>query len=243
MLGRVKAERTWQWGAYGKQPWARDYFKIGTAFPLLNSFADWIEKGYSVIAGKKTSAEKQNSWRFWTRDARQDHVVCGVVRDSVDGVGRPYPFLMIGSGPLDGWEKRWELLPFVFNNVWGQVEYLSTRMYSDSRVFEMEVSSIRPPAPEWARYEEERGQIAGSDLSAAAPQFSGQQKEGFLRIGDRTGDYSRAAGVYHEAIKRCTNGPPNAVFMGGTLDRTCFAHFRRPLTTADFARLWLAEDV
>lgn len=243
MLGRVKAERVWQWGAYGKQPWARDYFKIGTGFPLLNSFADWIEKGYNTVVCRNNPADKQRSWRFWTRDARQDHVVCGVVRDSVDAVGRPYPFLMIGSGPLDGWDKKWEFLPFVFNNVWGQVEYLSTRMYGDSRVFEAEVSSIRPPVPEWPGYGEERGRlIAEADVNAAAAQFSGRETEGFLRMDDGASDYFKAISLYHEAMKRRSEAPPNAVFMGGTLGRTYFVHFRRPLTTADFTRLWLTEN-
>lgn len=239
MLGRVKTERIWQWGAYGKQPWARDYFKIGAAFPILNSFADWIEKGYNTVASKNNPADKQHSWRFWTRDARQDHVICGVVRDSVDAVGRPYPFLIIGSGPLTGWEKKWELLPFAFNNVWGQVEYLCTRMYGDSRVFEAEVSSIRSPVPEWSGYDEEQERlIADTDLNAAALQFSGQQTEGFLRADDQPSDCFKVIAVYHEAMKRRSEAPPSAVFMGGTLDRTYFAHFRRSLTTADFARLW-----
>lgn len=243
MLGRVKTERVWQWGAYGKQPWARDYFKIGATFPLLNSFADWIEKGYDTVASKKSPADKQNSWRFWTRDARQDHVVCGLVRDSVDAVGRPYPFLMIGSGPLDGWEKKWELLPFAFNNVWGQLEYIATRMYGDSRVFEVEVSSIRAPGPEWPRYDEEQGRLmADADLKPAALQLSGQGTEGFLRIDEQSTGYSKAVSLYHEAMKRRAETPPNAVFMGGAPGRTYVAHFRRPLTTADFTRLWLTDD-
>jgi type VI secretion system ImpM family protein len=244
VLGRVKTERIWQWGAYGKQPWARDYFKIGAAFPLLNGFADWIEKGYNTVASKNTPAGKQHSWRFWTRDARQDHVVCGVIRDSADALGRPYPFLIIGAGPLDGWEKKWELLPFVFDNVWGQVEYLCTRMYSDSKVLDVEVSSIRSPIPEWSRFIEERERLVGgsTDSNSSSHPFSKRDTEGFLRIDEQPYDYFKAVGLCHEAIKRHADVPPNAVFMGGALDRTYFVYFRRPLTTSDFTRLWLAEN-
>lgn len=240
MLGRVKTERIWQWGAYGKQPWARDYFKVGSAFPLLNGFADWIEKGYVTVAGKNIPAGKQHSWRFWTREARQDYVVCGVIRDSTDALGRPYPFLVIGVGPLDGWEKRWELFPFVFDNVWGQAEQLCTRTYPDSRALETEVSAIRSPIPEWSRFAEERERLmAGyTDSNLSAHMVSSQETEEFLRIDGQPHDHFQVISLCHEAVKRRAEAPPSAVFMGGTLDQTYFVHFRRPLTTSDFTRLW-----
>lgn len=245
MLGRVKTERVWQWGAYGKQPWAKDYFKVGSAFPLLNGFADWIEKGYNTVAAKNTHADKQHSWRFWTREPRQDHVICGVIRDSADALGRPYPFLIIGVGPLEGWKKNWELFPFVFDSVWGQVEYLCTRMYGDSRVLEAEVSSIRSPIAEWSRFSEERERLmaGSSDFEPLQQTFlNHEETEGLLRIDEQPHDYFKTVSLCHEAIKRRADIPPNAVFMGGTLDRTYFVHFRRPLTTSDFTRLWAINN-
>lgn len=243
MLGRVKTERIWQWGGYGKQPWARDYFKVGTAFPLLNGFADWIEKGYATVASKNTPVDRQHSWRFWTKDARQDHVVCGVIKDSIDAVGRPYPFMIIGAGPLDGWERKWEFLPFALNNVWGQAEYICTRMYGDSRVFEVEVSSIRPPLPEWSAYAQERDRLLTglTEPNPSAPHSYGQQTEGLMRIDDQPYDHFAAVTFCHEAMRKRVDGPPNAVFMGGTLDRVYVAHFRRPLNTSDFIRLWTID--
>jgi type VI secretion system protein VasJ len=240
VLGRVKTARIWQWGAYGKQPWARDYFKVGSVFPALNGFADWIEKGYNTVVTKSAPVGKQHSWRFWTRETRQDHVVCGVIKDSRDALGRPYPFMIIGTGPLDGWEKKWDLFPFVFDNAWGQIEYLCTRMYTDPRVLEAEVSSIRSPVPEWSRFAEERGRLMAesTDLNPSGQLFQGREAEGFMRIDEQPHDCFKTISMCHEAIKRGADSPPNAVFMGGTLERTYFAHFRRPLATSDFTRLW-----
>jgi type VI secretion system protein VasJ len=241
VLGRVKTEPSlWQWGAYGKQPWVKDYFKVGAAFPLMNGFADWIEKGFGTVASRSTAAERQHSWRFWARDSRQDHVICGVVKDSADALGRPYPFLIIGTGPLEGWGRKWDLLSFVFTNVWGQAEYLSTCMYGDPRVFEVEVSSIIPPVPEWSAYEQERDRLLAGppEPGLSVPQFSGQQTEGLMGIDDQTRDHESLVALCHREMRKSIDAPPNAVFMGGTTDQTYFAHFRRPLNASDFVQLW-----
>ena len=44
---------SWQWGAYGKHPVAKDYFKLGKEFPLGKGFSDWVEKGYQIITSRK----------------------------------------------------------------------------------------------------------------------------------------------------------------------------------------------
>jgi type VI secretion system protein VasJ len=149
--------------------------------------------------------------------------------------------MIIGAGPLEGWDKKWDLLPFALDNVWGQADYLCTRMYGDSRVFEVEVSSLRPPVPEWPTYEQERDRFSMDwpEPDPSASQSLGQT-EGLIEIEDQTQGHLTAVtlSLCHRAMKRRVDTPPNAVFMGGTLDRTYFAHFRRPLNTSDFMRLW-----
>ena len=143
MLGRIRVERRWQWLAHGKHPSARDYFKIGADFPLGRAFSEWAGKGYEGIVTKNRSVSGQASWRFWTREARRDHVVCGILRDSSDAFGRPYPLLVMGSGPVAGWDTNWDLVPFACENAWVQMEYLSARPFIDLRTFEAEVQKFQ----------------------------------------------------------------------------------------------------
>ena len=60
MLEGLRSERRWQWAAYGKHPAARDYFKVGQGFPLVDSFSGWVENGYqaSIMAPTEILAEQ-----------------------------------------------------------------------------------------------------------------------------------------------------------------------------------------
>ncbi|MCP4692103.1 MAG: hypothetical protein GY859_28920, partial [Desulfobacterales bacterium] len=51
-------------------------------------------------------------------------------------------------------------------------------------------------------------------------------------------DPSTLAGAWHRIIKERPLPPPNAAFIGGPPDKTHLAIFNRPLTPADFVRLW-----
>ena len=168
MLEKIRSERRWQWAAYGKHPAAKDYFKVGQDFPLLNSFSGWIENGYQVLASKNNPIKARRSWRFWTRESRKENLVCGIVRDSNDSLGRPYPLLIIGTGPLKDWLSQWDLVPLACEKAWGQMEYLSAKTFGDLRELEEEVQDISPPAAEWlelARKRESFEEIGSLNLS------------------------------------------------------------------------------
>jgi len=68
-------------------------------------------------------------------------LVCGVVRDSVDRLGRPYPLLVLGTGSLREWESHWDLLPYACLPVWQRIEYLGASSLRWRRV-----ASSTPPA-------------------------------------------------------------------------------------------------
>src|SRR5512145_774650 len=112
MLGWIKSNQSqsWMWAAYGKHPAIKDYFRVGQDFPLLRVFVSWVENGYKQFTPERDTA-MQNSWHFWARGAASDSIVCGLVKDSSDGIGRNYPLLIIGTGPLREWAENWDLLP------------------------------------------------------------------------------------------------------------------------------------
>lgn len=244
MLGTIKSERHWQWAAYGKHPSARDYFKVGQNFPLLNVFSDWIEKGYQVLAAKNIPAQRVCFWRFWTRESRRQNIICGVVRDSNDGLGRPYPLLIIGTGPLKGWEKLWDLIPFACEKTWRQIEYLSTQMFEDFKRLESEVQNIRPPYAEWSGFIKKREDFVEvnspglRELESRASSLS-EKAECFIRLDQGPfHDQFEMISLWHFLFKLRGKTVPNSVFMGGTVEKAYIAFFKRPLISSDFIKLW-----
>jgi type VI secretion system protein VasJ len=134
----------------GKHPVAMDYFQLGVSAPLVNAFGAWIENGYQKVVTPTRNRLALHSWRFWARGIQKGHIACGVARDSSDSTGRPYPLLIMGIGKLPGWEKNWDLLSFLFEEIWSQIEYLASRRFNDLKQLESEISRIQVTAEDWA---------------------------------------------------------------------------------------------
>jgi type VI secretion system protein VasJ len=239
MLGRITAERRWQWSATGKHPAAKDFFTIGTEFPLARAFAEWAGKGYGEVSHRGGVSSTHLSWRFWTREARRDHVACGILRDSYDAVGRPYPFLVMGSGPLAGWDDNWDLIPYVCQNAWAQIEYLSVKGPVGLGSLETEIQGMKSPVADWDALRSKRERFESFPTEALKERLSRlSDTDPFLSLDRQPYDQLDLAGICHYLSRRNSDLTPNVVFMGGTVEHTYFAVFRRALSTADFGRLW-----
>jgi type VI secretion system protein VasJ len=252
VLGHIKSIQAWSWSAYGKHPAAKDYFSIGQESPIGKSFANWVDSGYRKLDAKKTPAHDQVAWRFWAKGAGKENMVCGLVRDSSDSVGRHYPLLVIGTGSIRDWEDRWDLLPLACDKPWGQIEYASARMVDDIQALGGEIRNVRQPQPEWTEYESVReGLLASPALSGKehalydldslkkrAPGLSGKQ-EGFISLDHKSyEDQLALISCWHMLLKTNSKSAPNAVFIGGTFGQSFMAFFNRSLQTTDFVHLW-----
>lgn len=243
-------DHSWQWAAFGKHPVAKDYFRLGKDFPLARGLSGWMEKGYQMITSRKDIRPGLSSWRFWTKGAGKDALACGLVRDSSDRVGRPYPLLILGMGSLRGWEDQWDLLPFACERTWEQIEYLSSLMVMDFKKLEVEVQNLRPPSPEWSEFRSQRenfrdeltSHLGGSCCDPRDPgQASRLTERTELYIGLDGGpfkDQFTGIGFWHSHFKTHLNAIPNAIFMGGMLEKSYLALYRRPLVASDFLDLW-----
>ena len=210
----------------------------------MNSFSGWIENGYQVLASRNNPAKARRSWRFWTKEARKENVVCGVVGDSNDSLGRPYPLLIIGTGQLKDWVSQWDLVPLACESVWGQMEFLSAKRFKDLRELEEGVQNIVPPAIEWlglARKRESFEELGPVEISQLEGGTSGlsERMDCFIPL-DRMPprDLFELIGLYHSFVRARIEAAPSAIFMGGTAERPYLAFFRRPLAPSDFIRLW-----
>jgi type VI secretion system protein VasJ len=238
VLGALVALQGWRFAAFGKHPGAKDYIRLGSTTPMLEGIADWVDKGYAGIEGKKKGMAEAASWRFWSKGFGPGALVCGVVRDSVDRLGRPYPLLVLGTGSLRDWEGHWDLLPYACLPVWQRIEYLGAQRYEEIGRLESAIRGLHPPVPEWTDFSGRRDRdIAGSDHEAdAAVQGEGTR---FLRLDGGLGrdPFPEAVG-WQTRLRRDDGSAPNAVFFGGTISRAYLGIFRKALATPDFARIW-----
>jgi type VI secretion system protein VasJ len=243
-------EGNWEWAAYGKHPVAKDYFKLGPHGPLVKVFSEWVDSGYRRVAARGESSPY--SWRFWARGPKKDGLACGVVRDSGDQLGRPYPLLIMGTGRLANWEDQWDLIPLACDRTWAQMEYLYTKMLDDLKQLEEEIQKIPPPLSEWEEYREaRRNSLEGSPSSnlPSAPWEKWKGEELLSRFGPKAElflpldaglslDPAAEIRYLHYLLKRGEKNIPQAVFMGGTLEKSLLAVFKRSVGAADFVQLW-----
>jgi len=241
VLGSIKSNQAWEWGAFGKHPVARDYIRIGPETPLMQAFSRWIENGYALLNTGKNHACKLYSWRFWAKGFKKDHLVCGLVRDSGDSLGRPFPFLVLGSGGLKGWERNWEKLPISLDKIWKATEFLCTKRYHNFHELERDVTMIPSVVNSWAECDKKEQAIPSTDNAYMleqieklihGPQFS-------LAIqGKYSDDYSKTFELLHRLVRARINDVPNAVFIGGIVEQSYLAVYRRSLAPVDFVKLW-----
>ncbi len=232
---------TWRFAAVGKHPAARDYFRVGDDFPLAGALAEWTGKGYPAVAVKEAGAAAMRSYRFWARAGQRDAIACGILRDSGDAVGRPYPLLVAGCGSLPGWESRWELLPLALEGAWAAMERLAARSFDGVAAFEEALRGLKIPSADWdgckGAFDEALRTLP--ELSAFAPRPEDGRA---LPIDDGPGDdVAVQAARWSAAAKKRNLDPPGVVFMGGGLERTELFFFRRAIEPGDFSRLWAGQ--
>lgn len=244
-------ESDWVWYASGKHPAAKDYLKIGQKFVLGDSLSEWVEKGYNALAANEKSGQSFISWRFWGRGSGKERLMCGLLKDSSDSIGRPYPFFIIGTGTLREWETNWDLIPFVCEKTWNQMEYISTGMMRSVQQLISEIKNMRPPLPEWPAFSEKREDF--TEISKSSNALSGQYHEDFERRASAMAkmyrgfigldeelftDHITRVCLWYFLLKKHSQEMPNICFIGGTLKKTFVAFFKRPLISSDFIQLW-----
>jgi len=254
MLGSVRHKHVWEWSVMGKHPAAMDYFQLGSKAPLVSAFAGWIENGYQKLLSRKRSGSTFCSWRFWAKGIRKGYIACGVGRDSSDRAGRPYPLMIIGVGTLPGWEKNWHLLTYAFEDIWKQIEYVTSGRVADIKQLETDIGRIKLPSRQWpsvadsrlkdSRRENGPGKHVMPDRGQEIEKRAGMllaNNELFASIdGDQNGDSLAMAGYWMQFLTSRTDIVPNAVFLGGVPEKPYLAIFNRSLKVGDFVRLWSA---
>lgn len=238
MLGSLKKHRNTSWYACGKHPWAKDFFTVGDSFPLAEAFSRWLNQGVSELTMRGHSLETPVSWRFWVKTPVQDHLVCGVVKNSFDGMRRAFPLLVIGQGRVPDWQKHWELLPIVFENAWLDMETFAMQNYLDRSQFLAALERLKYPQCTWHEWSDcgvPESTILMSDCPAGFYQRGCSQID-LSSVPEQ--NLTGAVSMVHRQYKLNMSSMPSSVFMGGDLARRFIILLTDPLSIENFVLLW-----
>ncbi len=239
MLGIGKSNSPWTWTGHGKHTVARDYFSVGPEEPLSRAFSDWVDGGLHSLSEDRTALTQPTAYRFWAKGLKKNSLACGVIRNSCDTIGRPFPLLLMGCGSLDKFEDKWSLMPLSCEGCWQQLEHLATRRLNSFDQLQIELTKIKKPNDSWAEMEETMradfampGNLgrAISDLEISGATF-------IPLWGEEVSDPMLLASQFHLALQHNMKKPPFAVFIGG-FNRLNMAVFNRPMQVSDFTQLW-----
>lgn len=242
MLGLGRRDNIWRWKAIGKHPAAADYINVNSGTPLMDAIAEWMTKGYTGLPAERPATSGPYSWRFWFRGTKKGTLVCGVGRDSSDRIGRPYPLLIVGEGPLKGWEKQWMQLPLMLARTWGHIEKAASQRYSDLQELGSSLQQLVPP-----QIESGQSDLSGKKMSDAVDKTVVDQHLRTLKqdgrvlvpLSDRDAAAPEMAAVHWQGdLGACCPEVPRAMFLGGNPQRSFLALIQQPLATADFVKLW-----
>lgn len=222
----------WQWVACGKHPAARDYIRVGNQFPLGTSLFSWVEQGYAKLRHDKSNRYPV-TWRFWINGTVNDRLACGILSESYDAIGRPYPLMLMGTGTSQKWKECWENLPLSCEAVWNSAESLFsdelttvpeliTGLGTLTSPVDVLLDDTLPPALSL--------KSLNGDMDSEFCLFS-------LEVLNGSRIEVAAAMRLSLLLKKRNATPPVAVFIGG--GKTAhMAVMRRPLKPLDFEVLW-----
>lgn len=238
MLGLRRSPRAWRFAAVGKHPAAPDFLSLGQGFSLSHSLAQWVAKGYACRP--ESAGGESLCWRFWLKGGISGEFVCGFLRESRDSIGRPFPLLILGQGPLPGWGEHWAVLTLACDGAWREMAAMAQMQGGTVPELEGRVRGLTPPRGDWEKLRlrvpgagggaTPRGAFPGtgleSDEPASLPHDTPGDPEGELAL--------RVARLCRE----CAPRRPSLGFLGGAPGSYRYLLFPRPLRGADFGMLW-----
>lgn len=228
-----------KWLAYGKHPLARDFFSVGDEIPIGGAFVNWIERGVRGLPEQRDALAAPLSWRFWSQSGKAEYLSCGLIKNSFDGIKRVYPLLIMGAGRAPLWQDHWELVPLLFEDVWGRIESFTAQNFSGVDQFREGLKRLKFPVRKWSELNQYANSCQFGNFPAGL--LTALRKTGYtlVSIDLKAGiDTTLAAVSLHSELRKTMGAPPSTVFVGGGLERSYIAIFYRPLQEIDFGCLW-----
>jgi hypothetical protein len=135
-----------RWFLSGKHPMFADYLSLGSPSPLALTFNKWVVQGFERFIGTGGLPRQDCSYRFWGRTGAPHGLVLGLLKESWDRVGRPFPLLILGTSSLPGWQQHWLMLTSHLEDIWSRLEEIAGGMYDRPAAMEGDLTRITLPA-------------------------------------------------------------------------------------------------
>ncbi len=237
MKGLIKSRKQWRWFAWGKHPGLEDFVWAGDHTPLFQRFTKWVDNGFAGLKTDSVLRSRHCSWRFWTKGTKGE-VVCGLVRNSSDFHGRSFPLLYLGTGVLDEWSGNCSMLPFAFETIWKNFEYVSSARFDSIRQLNESLQLIQHPVPKWREYQQRIYNTANmSGASICQETIDGVNC--LLKIDCSIPENLPYDVQFCQRVMSMGDHPsPPAVFIGEIDGNVAVAVIAHALTPPDFVWLW-----
>jgi hypothetical protein len=228
MLGLLKKTLSWQWGASGKHPVAKDFISIGAKGGDIENLYRLIENLYSGMGEKPLLGR---SWRFFLKGEKKDMLSLGIIRDSNDALGRHFPLIVAGSGQVKGWGDNWQATFTCLAKAFLQIEFLCTKRINGLEELRQGLSTLNEPALT----------CSGIKKNLAAG-FKSGVGDGFILL-ESVEEDELLDEVEMELLSLSGSLPniPAAVFLGGTQHNTWLSVFKDKLNIHNIERLWAVQ--
>ena len=146
LLGKGCPMADIRWFLSGKHPMFADYLNLGSPSSLALTFNKWVIQGFEQFIGTGGLPKQGCSYRFWGRTGERHGLILGLLKESTDSVGRPFPLLILGTSSLPDWQKHRSRLISHLEGIWSRLEEIAAGIYDRPAAMESDLIRITLPA-------------------------------------------------------------------------------------------------
>ncbi len=241
----------WRFAALGKHPGAGDYIYLGEEFGLAGAMGSWLGKAFDAGIIDPDRMRAEAGAVFWTTGSADGDLACGLLAPSWDSVGRSYPLLLLGTGPLESWKRHWDLLPVALSATWQAMRELAYGRKGAVDYLQRKVETLPRPQRGWLQLSaarRERLEKKGGKLPRTAPDARAKQtllNHGVLAMQTAHERGEDVIWLWHTALKKWAGGAlaPRAGLAWWDERQVRLLLLRRPMVPADMKAMLYATDI
>jgi len=225
----------------GKHPSFKDFISLGLSCPFAKALSQWLHEGFALWIHNKLN-NQLISWRFWAvgSDKGKRMLYWGIMKDSSDSIGRPYPLMILARSKLNDLSKHWVTLPTILNNSWTLMEHIGVNNFDGMNDMQQILKRLLESVSNLTNcFNEKFNAKQNSDIRTLASKITYNSKNKVLKLPLEESDSDPSnLSLLYKLINNQVQIMPRIVFAGGSNKQPYLYLFYRPLVLNDFVMLW-----